>query len=243
MPGEPTIEFLQSIRNEKLSNADRAVAALWFLASHEIADTASASQLGRLMESAGYARQNVSHLNKKLKADLRTTRRSNGSFCVRVDACDDLRSAYAPFIHRSAPKDSGIIVPTELTAGTRGYIKSIAWQLNGSYEFGHYDCCAVMCRRLVETLIIEAYEENGWVEDIKQPDGNYPMLGRLISAINTGKRIHLGREAKAALSDIKKLGDRSAHNRRYQTRKSDLDGIRQGFRVATEELLHIANLV
>ena len=48
---------------------------------------------------------------------------------------------------------------TGKVAGTRGYLERIAYQLNASYDHYLYDCCAVMCRRILETLIIEIYEK------------------------------------------------------------------------------------
>ncbi|MEJ2223653.1 MAG: hypothetical protein P8X49_00785 [Syntrophobacterales bacterium] len=47
------------------------------------------------------------------------------------------------------------ILPHAMVAGTRGYIERIVFQINGSYEKGWFDACAVMMRRLLETLFIE----------------------------------------------------------------------------------------
>jgi hypothetical protein len=54
---------------------------------------------------------------------------------------------------------------------------------------------------------------------------------------------NLGRETKTALPLLKSLGDRSAHNRHYMARKSDVDRVLPGLRVTVEDLLHHANLV
>jgi hypothetical protein len=40
-------------------------------------------------------------------------------------------------------------------------------QINKSYDIELWDCCAVMCRRLLETLIIEVYEKLGRANEIK----------------------------------------------------------------------------
>lgn len=47
------------------------------------------------------------------------------------------------------------VIMSSLTRGSRSYIVSIANQINGAYENGWYDACAVMIRRFVETLLIE----------------------------------------------------------------------------------------
>ena len=50
------------------------------------------------------------------------------------------------------------VLPFSVVRNTRGYIERIANQVNGTYENGWYDACTVMIRRLLETLIIEAFE-------------------------------------------------------------------------------------
>ena len=54
--------------------------------------------------------------------------------------------------------------------------------------------------------------------------------------------IHLGRNAKRGLDGLKDLGDKSAHNRRFNARQPDIDHIRSDLRAAAEELLHLAKL-
>ena len=46
----------------------------------------------------------------------------------------------------------------------KDYIVNIVYQINGTYEYGWYDACAVMLRRLMESLIIEAYIDKGIVD-------------------------------------------------------------------------------
>jgi hypothetical protein len=97
-------------------------------------------------------------------------------------------------------------------------------------------------RRLVETLIIEAFEAQKREAELKDSIGNYFMLSGLISAANGTPGIGLGRDARKTLIDIKDLGDRSAHNRRYNAVKADLEKVQSGIRVAFDELINIAAL-
>jgi hypothetical protein len=134
-------------------------------------------------------------------------------------------------------------LPEAVWKNTRGYIEKECVQLNGCYQYGFLDAASVMMRRLVETLIIEAYEHLKRENEIKDHDGNYFMLGDLVTASVGANSLNLGREAKRALGDIKTLGDRSAHNRRYNAVKPDLDGgMRSGFRLAVDELINLASL-
>ncbi|HMG77477.1 MAG TPA: hypothetical protein VK591_02275, partial [Xanthobacteraceae bacterium] len=144
----------------------------------------------------------------------------------------------APVIAR--PSDS--VFPRELFSNTRGYIEKIVHQINGSYDYSFYDCCAVMCRRLGETLIIEIYESQGRAKEIKGPDDNFLMLSGLLGVLNKDRSINLGRNAKRGLESLKDLGDKSAHNRRFNARQPDIDSVKSDLRTAAEELLHLAKL-
>jgi hypothetical protein len=69
------------------------------------------------------------------------------------------------------------------------------------------------------------------------------MLNGLLGALSKDSTIHLGRNAKRGLDGLKELGDKSAHNRRFNARQPDIDAIRSDLRTAAEELLHLANLM
>ncbi len=74
------------------------------------------------------------------------------------------------------------VLPHSLFVGTRGYIEKIVYQINHSYSSSSYDACAVMVRRLVEILIIEAFEHKGISSKIQNPDKTFFYLQDLISA-------------------------------------------------------------
>jgi integrase len=141
----------------------------------------------------------------------------------------------------SAPKDTGSVIPLGLATG-RGYLEKVILQLNVSYDAQLYDCCAVMCRRLLETLIIEVYEHCGRASEIQGPDGNFLMLNGLATFFENDKAFNIGRKGLKGLRDFKSLGDQSAHSRRFNARKDDIDRVREGLRVAIEELAHLAAL-
>jgi hypothetical protein len=52
------------------------------------------------------------------------------------------------------------ILPHAMVRSTRGYLERVCFQINGCYEQGWFDACAVMMRRLLETLIVEAFERH-----------------------------------------------------------------------------------
>jgi hypothetical protein len=73
------------------------------------------------------------------------------------------------------------ILPHAMVRGTRGYIERVVFQINGCYEKGWFDGCAVMMRRLIETLIIECFEKYKLADKIKNPKtGDFIALGDLV---------------------------------------------------------------
>ncbi len=110
------------------------------------------------------------------------------------------------------------------------------------YDLALYDCCAVMCRRLIETLIIELYEHRNRAIEIKNKGGNFLMLADLIGHVENDPAINLSRNAKTGLRSLKQLGDLSAHNRRHNAVQNDIDRTRDGLRVGAGELLALSGL-
>lgn len=130
-------------------------------------------------------------------------------------------------------------LPFEIFDDTRGYIQQIAEQTINSYDLGLYDACAVLTRKLLEVLIIECFERHKVDNLIKKPDGCFLYLSDLITELLKEPTWNISRNAKQSLPKIKKIGDLSAHNRRYFARKNDADLIRDDLRIVLEELIHI----
>ncbi len=68
----------------------------------------------------------------------------------------------------------------------------------------------------------------------------YILLVMRKSVVSGG--LTLGRETQKSLKKIKKLGDLSAHSRRYNAIPEDLDKVNLDVRLAVEELINIARL-
>ena len=134
------------------------------------------------------------------------------------------------------------ILPFSLVRGTRPYVERITHEINGTYERGWYDACAVMMRRLVETLIIELFEARSQAREIQTTSGDFMPLEKLIGKVTNEPAWNLCRNSKRALPDIKSLGDNSAHARRFVAHRGDIDNIQSGFRTAVQELIILAGL-
>lgn len=132
------------------------------------------------------------------------------------------------------------VLDRTIVAGTRRYIEHVAEQINGCYEQGWYDACSVMIRRLVETLIIEAFEHHKIDAEIKGPTGDFLYLADLIARTLSCTSWNLSRNTKQALPRLKDIGDKSAHSRRFLARRRDVDRVIPDLRVVAEELVHLS---
>jgi len=142
----------------------------------------------------------------------------------------------------SAPGNE--LFPMVLISKTkRGYLLTIAKQMNGCFREGWYDACAVMMRRLVEIAIIETFEHKGITNKIKDASGNYFQLTELIDRASAEAGLKLSRNTKAELPKLKNLGHRSAHGRYFTAQKTDIEKVEDGVRVVVEELLTHARLL
>lgn len=186
--------------------------------------------------------------------DFGTLKSPSASNKERTDAHRNIRMfcevEVLPAIDRALPSPTPTsesilplaVVRTARVGQTRSYLEKILMQANGCYERQWYDACAVMVRRLVETLIIELYESKGRDTEIKNSVGDFLMLRDLVKKVVSDTSFNLCRESKRVLPLVKDCGDRSAHNRRYTATRADLDGVIPGLRVLADDLLHLAGL-
>jgi len=138
--------------------------------------------------------------------------------------------------------ESEQVLAFSLVRGTRGYIEKIVNQVNGCYEKGWFDACAVMIRRLLETLVVEAFEHYGIANNIKNSNGDFFYLSDLINRTLAETTWNLSRNTKSALPRLKNIGDLSAHSRRFIAHRDDIEKIKDDLRVVTQELVYLSGL-
>jgi hypothetical protein len=237
-------QFCQKISScEDLSSANKALAILWFESRDDHNVAKSSNQLASAIREHRLGNPNSTQLTSQIKK-LRHTVSKNGQFVLKASSRDKVESWVSSAIKSVmavVPEDDGY-VPAALWIETRGYIEKVFRQLNGCVHYGFLDAASVMLRRVTETLIIECYEHLGRDGEIRDNSGNPYMLGELVTRCTANSGIKLGRDAKRALKDIKELGDRSAHNRRFNAVYNDFESIRSGVRVAIDEMIQLASL-
>lgn len=129
--------------------------------------------------------------------------------------------------------------PIGIFDNTRTHLVRIATQASKCYDNALYDACAVLTRKLLEVLIIETFERHKIESRIKDGKGFFFYLSDLIDCLLSETTWTIGRNAKGAIPSLKKMGDQSAHNRRYFTQKADIEKIKDDLRIVLDELVHL----
>jgi hypothetical protein len=113
--------------------------------------------------------------------------------------------------------------------------KKLLWEVNRCHDAACYNACAALLRRLIENLIIGAYEKHGIADKIKK-DGEYIEFGALIRKAAAEPVLKLGRETKKVMPALKFYGDLGAHGRMSIVRSGDLERLHNATRIAVDEL-------
>ncbi|MHA1211321.1 MAG: DUF4145 domain-containing protein, partial [Candidatus Heimdallarchaeota archaeon] len=105
----------------------------------------------------------------------------------------------------------------------RQYHTKVLVQINNCYKVKAYDACAVMIRRLIETLIVDIYDFKGEMEKIVDDEGNIKSLKKLVNIITNNQKINLEKNSKKLLKKGKFFGDAGAHERTAFVTKQTID--------------------
>lgn len=230
---------LQEIHDLKL--VDRFVALLWWHHHYSNGVFITLDQLCQESEAAGYPAINKSRDGKKISKDVRTsTQPKGGAYKINLRAVKKMDEQYLSLLKNKPLQKSDTLFSMDDFKSTRGYIERVVQQINVSYDTQLYDCCAVMVRRLLETLIIEIYESKNRADEIKGSDNCFMMFSGLLSFLEKDKNINVGRQTMKGLSDFKAIADSSAHNRRFNASKKDIDDKIGGVQLAVSELRQLA---
>lgn len=233
---------------ERLASADLSLQQkafsilLWYHDTEGLREMSS-GQIAKIMYEHGLGLPHSTKL-KEAMSRLKLATRSGSVFRLKASSRKEIESWLRPFLAVALPvvnQEAGYI-PSALWKDSRGYLEKVCIQLNGCYEHNFPDAAAVLIRRIIETLIIEAFLCLKRDSEIKGEDGNYLMLASLVDRAVASSGLQLGRDTKRHLALIKELGDRSAHKRNYNAVKADLDKVQGAVRVAVDELINIADL-
>src|SRR5437762_2520419 len=131
---------------------------------------------------------------------------------------------------------STLLLPDDVFEPRHGVLNKILWEVNTCYERECYNASATMLRRIIENLIIEAFEGKGIGAKITTPGGGYLKLEKLIDRAVAEPKLRLTTNTKRLLPQLKFFGDLGAHNRLALVRKGDLERLHGAIRAGLEEL-------
>lgn len=233
-------EFSNTIENfEILSLSEQMDAFAYFILINQKNDGFLAKDIALCFEHLHLkSHSNISYyLSSNSKDKKSKFLKQNGKYYIQRAFKQKLDVQFGtPILPTKVTSD---FFPIELLQNTRGYLVSVANQALVSYNKGIYDGCSVLTRKLIEILIIECFERHSIENLIKKADGSFYFLSDLITELLKEPKWNITRNAKQAFPKIKKIGDLSAHNRRYVACKPDLDNIKGDLRIAMGELIHL----
>jgi hypothetical protein len=227
-----------------LKQPDLATALLWFYNETGLHTDRTAPELANDLHEEGFAKPHVTYLKKRLMKNKRTIKGGRkDSFKIGRTHCISLSQEYGGLLAKKKIAVSNSILPMTWFSGTgRKYLINLCAQINGSYDSDFYDCCAVMCRRLMETLIIEIYVVAQRAREIEDGKNQFKPLDKLIDIVTTDDQVHLNRNTRGVLTKVKKLGDTASHHRTHVTDPIEVDDLKDDFRRVIQELLVLGKL-
>jgi hypothetical protein len=241
--------FAEGISKLGLTEVGYAIALLWYFDQEEGRPELRPAYLAELMADLSLRRRvNVTRLGRQLLANRDVIRgREMGTVKLRLASKPRLSSRYneiagtgvAPGID---PRIDSHIIPTGLFEDTRPHLESLVIQINGTYQSGFYDACAVMCRRLLECLLLLAFERAAKGQVIRDASGEYRSFADIIGLAASNRHLKLARGAGAIMGKIDYVGDLAAHHPTYTTRQKDIDEQRLGFARVIAELVQLAEI-
>lgn len=235
--------FAQGLAHLKITETECGVALLWFYDHFDPGSERSASELADdIHRLALKSAINVSRFRKGLTSSSHTVSGSaQGTFKLKLSARAKLGEQYLPLLKRPKVEVEDHVLEAADFVGKRQYLEVMVAQINGCYQYGFFDGCLVICRRLAESLLIECFETAGHASAIKS-NGEYMMFGPIIEIAKSGKFVKLPRDAGSDLDDIKRIGDKAAHSRTYIAKRRDVDDIKTHYRRLISELMVLSKL-
>lgn len=235
-------DFLIKLSENNPTRFEQAVALLWFYNQTQAFEERTISDLAGDLLDDGFGKPNVTRLrNKFIKSKLVVRGSRPDTFRINAAQFSKLSQKYGPLVNLVQVDVTPSVIPIEFVQGTRIYLEKMVNQINGCYNSGFYDACAVMIRRLMESLIIEVFFYHNKASEIKV-DNVIVSLDTLIRKIVNDNQIHLSRNAPSQMGLIKDLGDTAAHDRTYITQRDDIDDNRNKIRRLLQELLSLSGI-
>lgn len=232
--------FVEQLSAKALSQQELAVALLWYRDHQNQGVSVSVKELADSLHNVGLCgKVNSSRLASQLAQNRDVVRGGDpNTFKLKVASRAKLDDTYSQLLGKRRVKQSDSIVPRNQFSTRRTTWQELVAEINGCYDHEFYDGAAVLVRRLIEALIVEAFKARGAEAAIKKADG-YMLLEELVGVLSSGQYIKVSKSARPGLEPIRVVGNTAAHSPHHITKKQDVDNISNHARVLVSELLNI----
>lgn len=235
-------QIARTLIEEKSRKIDFATTFVWYHYSKHN-ESVDIKTVNSYFTSCALPEYHVTQLKEGLKKSKNVTKGTSPNTYKPALKYDDALKAKFPF---AVAKSEAIvtddsIIPEALVQDTRGYIVTIAQQINASYNNNIFDGCAILMRRLLEILLIHSYEAVGRVGEIKI-DESYQNLSYIINYTLSNKPFSLDKDSVETIDSFRVLGNFVAHKIQYTTKRKDIDNVKLKYRLLIQELLYTSKI-
>ncbi|MCJ8286922.1 hypothetical protein [Halomonas sp.] len=237
--------FNKSVNLGTKTEIDKAYYLAYFLCKIGGAQDFTVDELCEHLDKLDFSQPNKARLKGKIqKSKVFIKGGREGSFRLHSNSVKKIETEFPNITEKSEEIVFGdSILPLVLFANTRGFIESLAKQVNACYENNLFDACAVMMRRLLEVCLILSYEKLGIESEIKDGNGDYKQLNVIVANAKGNATLSLSRNTKSCLEDFRAVGNFSAHKIYYNAKRQDIKKVSLEYRAAIEELLYKSGLI
>jgi len=236
--------FCEAANLSGLTELEKSVHLAFFYLKTAAVSEFSAVDCAGWIHARGFSRPNPTRLDDKLAGSADTIRGQRpGYFRLHATRLKGLEETFPQLNVKSQEvADYGTVLPPALYGKTRGYVESLAKQINRSYEENVFDGAAVLMRRLEEVLLILAYEHLKIADQIRDKDGHYFMLEGIVANATGNATLNLSRNSRKSIEVFRALGNYSAHKITYTCRREYIKEKIDEYRALIDELLHKSGL-
>jgi hypothetical protein len=212
----------------------------YFMSRIEGHEDFTVDELIAYLDKLSFSQPNKARLKGKIhKSNFFIKGKRKNSFRLHSNSMKRIEEEFPHVMEKSEEIIFGdSVLPSTLFVNTRGYIESLAKQVNACYENNLFDACAVMMRRLLEVCLILSYEKLGIEPEIRDGNGDYRNLNIIVANAKGNPTLSLSRNTKACLEDFRSVGNFSAHKIYYNAKRQDIKKVSLEYRAAIEELLY-----
>jgi Domain of unknown function (DUF4145) len=228
-------DFAHSVRERTGASAlELAEALLWYrYRCAQRPEGMNVMELAQLLDSFGLANKREALVELGGRHPLTSSLYldpEKGGYVARYERLRDLDAKYQKLVGAPPrpPIMKHLIDPVEIDDNSpfRKVFSALVEEINVCYVTQLPNACAVLCRRLIEVLLIKSLKAHGQLEQVLDSSNKDVVIG--LGAIigkaksgNCGFRLH--KDTKELLDEVYRAGNDGAHSDFYALKIKDID--------------------